>query len=105
MILQFLLHFLKITLCLNLSGFLFEDNRSAKRWIEENGEISYTLPRWYSQIGYVQVKSSGFYWLNLLFISFVRCCFTAYVDFDRYSSLITFLDLRYPMTSKDVSSI
>ena len=52
-----ILYFLMIKLSMNLSGFLFEDNRSSNRYIEENGEISYTLTRWYSQIGYVQIKS------------------------------------------------
>ena len=54
MMLKSLLHFLRITLSLNLSGFLFEDNRSQNRWIGENGEISFELPRWYSQIGLVE---------------------------------------------------
>ena len=45
---------LRISLCLSLSGFLFEDNKTSKRWVIDNGEITNRLPRWYENIGYVQ---------------------------------------------------
>ena len=44
---------LQISVCLNLSGFLFEDNKSSKRWVDDNGEITYRLSQWYANIGYV----------------------------------------------------
>ena len=46
---------LRISVCLGLSGFLFEDNKTSKRWVKDNGEITYRLPRWYKNIGYVQI--------------------------------------------------
>ena len=45
---------LRISVCLGLSGFLFEDNKISKRWVKDNGEITYRLPQWYENIGYVQ---------------------------------------------------
>ena len=48
---------LRISLCLCLSGFVFEDNKTSKRWVNDNGEITYRLPRWYEYIGYdVHIK-------------------------------------------------
>ena len=44
---------LRISLCLSLTGFLFEDNKTSKRWVNDNGEIIYGLPLWYENIGYV----------------------------------------------------
>ena len=46
---------IQISVCLSLSGFLFEDNKTSKRWVDDNGEITYRLSRWYEKIGYVQV--------------------------------------------------
>ena len=46
---------LRISVCLSLSGFLFEDNKTSKRWVKDNGEITYSLPRWYETIGYVEI--------------------------------------------------
>ena len=45
---------LGISVCLGLSGFIFEDNLTSKRWVKDNGEITHSLPRWYENIGYVQ---------------------------------------------------
>ena len=44
---------LRISFCLSLTGFLFEDNKTSKRWVNDNGEIIYGLPLWYENIGYV----------------------------------------------------
>ena len=57
-----------------LSGFLFEDNKSPERYISDNGEITYTLPSWPHQIG---------------------CCFTVFINFDRYSSIVPLVDFRF----------
>ena len=41
-----------VSICASLSGFLFEDNKSSDRWTPENGEITYRLPNWSTNIGY-----------------------------------------------------
>ena len=84
---------IQISVCLSLSGFLFEDNKTSKRWVDDNGEITYRLSRWYEKIGYVQVLNIFYKEKSQYFL--FRCCFTSYVNFDRYSSIVTFVDFRF----------
>ena len=56
-----------------LSGFIFNDNKSSRRYIHENGELSYEISNWPNKLG---------------------CCFSVFIDFNRYSSIIPLLDFR-----------
>ena len=35
-----------------LKGYWFKDNLDSKRYVSENGEMTYTLPRWPMEVGY-----------------------------------------------------
>ena len=56
-----------------LTGYQFEDNKSSKRYEPENGEMTYRLPR---------------------IPSYMAACFSLYVHYNRYSSLVPIMDLR-----------
>ena len=60
-----------------LSGFIFEDNKSSKRYESENGELLFELPNWPHKIS---------------------CCFTTFINFDRYSSIVPLVDFRSEAT-------
>ena len=65
---------IKVSFVLSISGYHFNDNKSQKRFVpEKNGNMTFRLNSWPRKLG---------------------CCFTAYIDFDRYSSISTFLDFR-----------
>ena len=56
-----------------LTGYQFEDNKSDKRYVTENGEMSYELP---------------------VFPSYMATCFSLYINYNRYSSLVPIMDFR-----------
>ena len=57
----------------SLTGYQFEDNKSDKRFVAENGEMSYELPS---------------------IPSYIAVCFSLYVTFNRYSSVVPIMDFR-----------
>ena len=56
-----------------LTGYKFEDNKSDKRYDTENGEMIYELP---------------------VFPSNLATCFSLYINYNRYSSLVPIMDFR-----------
>jgi hypothetical protein len=60
-------------LALGLTGYQFEDNRSDKRSVPENGEMTFALPTT---------------------PSYIAACFSLYVKYNRYSSLVPIMDFR-----------
>ena len=56
-----------------LTGYKFEDNKSNKRQVTANGEMTYELPSIPSYIG---------------------VCFSLYINFNRYSSVVPIMDFR-----------
>ena len=57
----------------SLAGYQFEDNKSDKRSLPENGELSYELPS---------------------IPSHLAICFSLYISYNRYSSLVPIMDFR-----------
>ena len=57
----------------SLSGYQFEDNQSDKRYVQENGEMTYALPT---------------------IPSYIAACFNLYINHNRYSSLVPIMDFR-----------
>ena len=75
---QVILSALLFPLCLHsvqatVTGYQFEDNRNQKRFLPENGEMTYKLPS-------IPTKISA--------------CFSLYINFNRYSSLVPIMDFR-----------
>ena len=56
-----------------LTGYQFEDNKSDKRYVAENGDMIYELPTT---------------------PSYIAVCFSLYINFNRYSSLVPIMDFR-----------
>ena len=56
-----------------LIGYQFEDNKNDKRYVAANGEMTYELPG---------------------LPSYIAVCFSLYVNFNRYSSLVPIMDFR-----------
>ena len=76
-----------------LSGFLFEDNKSDKRYVPENGEINYKIPTYPNQIRCRLQTEIIFIFLKMSFSS----CFALYVNYNRYSSIVPIWDFRYAL--------
>ena len=60
-----------LTYC--LTGYQFEDNRSEKRYLQENGEMTVELT-------------------NMPYS--LATCFSLYISYNRYSSLVPIMDFR-----------
>ena len=58
---------------LELVGYSFEDNKVEDRFIQENGEMTFELPRIPTQIA---------------------ACFSFFVNYNRYSSIVPIMDFR-----------
>ena len=57
----------------SLTGYQFQDNQSDKRYLQENGEMTYELPTT---------------------PSYIAACFSLYINYNRYSSLVPIMDFR-----------
>ena len=60
-------------LSLGITGYHFQDNQSDQRYLSENGEMVFEL---------------SYFPPNL------AACFSLYVNYNRYSSLVPIMDLR-----------
>ena len=58
---------------LGLTGYQFQDNKSDQRNLPENGEMVFQLPS---------------------FPPLLAACFSIYIDFNRYSSVVPIMDFR-----------
>ena len=56
-----------------LTGYQFEDNRSEKRYLPENGEMTLELTN---------------------MPNYMATCFSLYISYNRYSSLVPIMDFR-----------
>ena len=57
----------------SLTGYQFSDNKSDKRYVKENGEMTYVLRTIPQQLS---------------------ACFNLYINHNRYSSLVPIMDFR-----------
>ena len=57
----------------SLTGYQFEDNKSDKRYVEDNGEMTFSLPA---------------------IPHHLATCFNLYINHNRYSSLVPIMDFR-----------
>ena len=63
-----------------LSGFLFEDNKSDKRYVPENGEINYKIPTYPHQVRCRHFKLNWYF--IKFFLSIVPALFSMWISTD-----------------------